>query len=880
MKNIKVKHYELGVGNVIADMGETIVIRFQDGNIIECEKSDIDEVSSLETKIASNVWDNPLKTINKVQAEAIDSTNNTWGVFTGSKIELLPHQLWVCKQVNSESPTRWLVADDVGLGKTIEAGLILTPLIANKKIKRLLIITPASLVDQWRARMDEMFDIRMKKFISEIDDKIFWKGDNQIIASLHTLRGNQARIDMIIKSGVWDMVLVDEAHHLNADATTGTTLGYNLIKKLTDAETVRSMIFFTGTPHRGKNFGFLALLKLLKPNEFDPRQPLEEQIHHLKNVMIRNNKYNVTDLLGNRLFQRPIVKSATYEYSENEKRFYDMLSAFIVNGQAYAGTLGAQRGAAVMLVLIAMQKLASSSVAAIRSAIRNRILKLKKSQKKLEENVSTDLIDKYTNAEINLDGDNLATMEETIPAQMIRLMKNEVENLDNLYNVALEITEETKITTIMKTIESTFQNKPVLFFTEYKATQSLMLTALMKKYGKDSVTFINGDEKLYNVQMPDGKVMDIRMSRKEAAYKFNKGKVRFLIATEAAGEGIDLQERCHSMIHIDLPWNPMRLHQRVGRLNRYGQKHQVTVLNFRNPATVESRIWDKLLNKLENISIAFDNVMTDPEDIQQLVLGMTSPKMFRDLFSTAHKIKKENVGTWFDKKTATFGGDDIATVVKSMVGNVSKFDFKQISKLLPKVKLSDLQPFFELSLQVNGRRPEKNGKFISFKTPDAWLTSIAIRRKYENMTFQRIENKEQILGIGNQVINTAIQTAKSYEGIITAIPAEFLPESIALYRIQDRVTLNNVKPSIVIGVTESGKILFDWSILKQINKIPFTKEKLKKIPDISEGDKEKTRAILKFTNQCLETHIKTMDLSFKVPDSELITFIYRKDTGL
>ncbi|WP_317110691.1 C-terminal helicase domain-containing protein [Chroococcidiopsis sp. SAG 2025] len=120
----------------------------------------------------------------------------------------------------------------------------------------------------------------------------------------------------------------------------------------------------------------------------------------------------------------------------------------------------------------------------------------------------------------------------------------------------------------------------------------------------------------------------MKEKRETAAEKFNRGEVRFLISTEAGGEGIDLQENCYSLIHVDLPWNPMRLHQRVGRLNRYGQKQQVEVITLRNPQTVETLIWDKLNRKINNIMQSLQQVMDEPEDLLQLVLVITSPNLF------------------------------------------------------------------------------------------------------------------------------------------------------------------------------------------------------------------------------------------------------------
>src|SRR5262249_36590495 len=150
-------------------------------------------------------------------------------------------------------------------------------------------------------------------------------------------RGDRQR--RLVEAEPWDMVVVDEAHHLNADEDAGPTLGYKLIEKLAEANRIGSMVFFTGTPHRGKNYGFLALLRLLRPDLFDPRKPVEQQLPLLSGVMIRNNKHEVTDLAGRRLFQQPIVRSETYAYTLEEDRFYRTLTEFILTGKAYARTL-------------------------------------------------------------------------------------------------------------------------------------------------------------------------------------------------------------------------------------------------------------------------------------------------------------------------------------------------------------------------------------------------------------------------------------------------------------------------------------------------------------------------------------------------------------
>ncbi|MCH7630117.1 MAG: DEAD/DEAH box helicase family protein, partial [Proteobacteria bacterium] len=274
-----------------------------------------------------------------------------------------------------------------GLGKTIEAGLILLPLLSSGRVKRLLILCPASLVDQWQSRLLDMFDIRLNKYITELDTEKsdYWNGHDQVVASLQTLRADQgSRQNRLLAAEPWDMIMVDEAHHLNADEKTGPTLGYQFVSKLMDAHKAESVVFFTGTPHRGKDFGFWSLMNLLRPDLFSPDHSSFVQLESLRKAMIRNNKQNVTDLKGDRLFEKPTVSSNTYQYTPEEAYFYEKLTNFISTGKAYASGLRAADGRLANLVLTTMQKLASSSVAAIRHALRNRLERIVKARREKE----------------------------------------------------------------------------------------------------------------------------------------------------------------------------------------------------------------------------------------------------------------------------------------------------------------------------------------------------------------------------------------------------------------------------------------------------------------------------------------------------------------
>ena len=339
------------------------------------------------------------------------------------------------------------------------------------------------------------------------------------------------------------------------------------------------------------------------------------------------------------------------------------------------------------------------------------------------------------------------------------LMKDEIRHLEQLLVAAAAVSQETKIKQLVEAgvLDNQFIDQPVLFFTEYKATQALVISALQKRYGDGCVTFINGDEELDGVVLSSGEVVKLREPRTEAAARFNSGKVRFLVSTEAGGEGIDLQERCHILIHVDLPWNPMRLHQRVGRLNRYGQKYPVEVVTLRNPDTVESLIWDKLNEKLKRIMFALGNVMEEPEDLLQLVLGMTGTSVFDELFTAGARISREQLTDWFDSKAGTFGGQAAIDAVKALVGHAAKFDYQGLGDI-PKADLPALSSFFENALRKNGRKPMwKDGGALSFVTPEAWLVDRGVKRKYDGLVFSRSRLEVDVIGVGHRAFDQALR---------------------------------------------------------------------------------------------------------------------------
>ena len=789
-------HKDFGRGKVEALLSnEQAIVRFdsdlQNGKFIALK--DLSTVDSFAEQLLAPI-DNEAekKALVHIQGEAVKFINNSWGLFSCSSIDLLPHQLWVCKQVLSRWPTGYVIADDVGLGKTIEAGLIMTSLVGSQKAHRILILAPAKLVGQWQERMKSMFNLRFFAYSSGLEktNPDFWSSATFVVASASTLQAdNNGRFDHLLEASPWDLVVVDEAHHMNAEEEGNRTLQFKFFEMLQKNGKVVSTLLFTGTPHRGKNYGFWSLMSLVAPDVFGPEEDEAEQYSKLKDYFIRNNKQNVVDMKGKKLFTKMTQHPYTFTYSPEEKEFYDAMTAFISAGYMYAKTLG-NAGSAVGLLLTCLQKIASSSIAAISSALRNRKETLEK-----RTDAYKNFMSKYGEDEQE------DTAEESVGqlivqdlAEPLKLMEGEIDHIDLLLEKASKVTSETRINRIIEIIKEKYPNDQVLLFTEYKRTQALMMSELMKVWGDKCVTIINGDESLKNVRYPDGHFGDIAVSRTAACEKFNNGETRFLISTEAAGEGIDLQKNCHVLIHIDLPWNPMRLHQRVGRVHRLGQTHDVEVVSVRNPENIESKIWGYLEEKIDQIQKMLSESMEDPDDMMQIVLGMQSSQFFTEVMEkTDFDDAKQSVDSWFDKTTGRFGGESAVSTAQKLGLSANKFNLSGLDDI-PKIDLPDLVSFMKRALDVRGKRLmyDEDCDTYKFNLPSEWK-AVGLRNVVENAIFRRQlksgETQQNIIGVGTKVVSQALNDVAQFKNAVVHISGD---NSYFAYSVIESLSADNV----------------------------------------------------------------------------------------
>ncbi|MCK5792727.1 MAG: DEAD/DEAH box helicase, partial [Ketobacter sp.] len=298
---------------------------------------------------------------------------------TSAKIDLLPHQVVLTHQVAMASPRRFLIADEVGLGKTIEAALILRELASRGELNRALMVVPAGLVNNWHRELNEVFNLNFEVFgregdVSDRRTNAFAK-HNLLIASIDTLK-RKARVKKLMDAPRWDLVVFDEAQHLTAYKSGGKTKkteNYKLAEVLRDHS--RDLILLSATPHQGDHFRFWKLIQLLDPTLFKNEQEMVEERHRLNPYVFRRTKADACRADGSTLFARRWVHTEASVMSDYERRFYQALNEYLADGFALAKKQGG-KGRALGFVMTIFQKIAASSFAAVRSTLLRRQLAL------------------------------------------------------------------------------------------------------------------------------------------------------------------------------------------------------------------------------------------------------------------------------------------------------------------------------------------------------------------------------------------------------------------------------------------------------------------------------------------------------------------------
>jgi superfamily II DNA or RNA helicase len=540
----------------------------------------------------------------KSLAYALELWNENTGSLSNLDIDPLPHQIHLVHHILASGNLNWLIADDVGLGKTIETGMLMAALKQRGNLRRVLLITPAGLTKQWQEELHYKFKLDKFQIYGEdfvINETRHWKMYDHVIGSIDRLK-DETHLESLLKAEPWDLIVFDEGHRLTRrqygqkyEASQRFALAAGL-RKTTDA-----MLLLSATPHQGMQDKFTALLELLHPERKDELMTLALNPEILRDMVFRNHKADVTDAEGKFIFRGKTTKAMRVAASAEAQAFDKTLQDYLKQGYA-AGKARGIKGNTIGFVMTVYRKLAASSVAAIQSALERR-----------KERLKGEFAQGYSIRDLDeKDQRYSGEWEEQLATDAKEFFDGEMSLLDELLAEAVKLrANDGKIQLFLKELVETIlaedPKQKILIFTEYRNTQSYLKEALQQRFGDHCVELINGS-------MP-------HQERQKAINNF-EDQAQFLISTEAGGEGINLQRQCHLMVNYDLPWNPMRLVQRIGRLYRYGQEERVVVFNIHSPGTVDEQIMSMMYTRIDQV-VADLCVMGDEfnEKLQDDILG-------------------------------------------------------------------------------------------------------------------------------------------------------------------------------------------------------------------------------------------------------------------
>ena len=614
-------HRDKGYGTIIGFSGfdnELVDVIYETGQKIVCRLEDLEEVKDVITSFINGRFSSPHAFVCRFLSVLLQGrlTEKSLVSSVNYKIQPLPHQLLAVDFVMNRFRPRCLIADEVGLGKTIEAILVFQEYKLRGMAKRTLIVVPSGLVLQWHeelvSKFNEHFVIYNTEYVKTLkqsfgEDTNVWKLNDKIIVSMDTIKPGKIPADLLsdneVKKRQWhnknmfedvlragfDIVIIDEAHKLSKKNDRAESLRFKLGRQL--SRVVPVFILLSATPHQGDEDLFFHLLQLVDPVLFSDRKMLTPEL--VKEVCVRNKKRAVVDFDGKRIFKHRLTSFCNITRTSDENReellLYDLVTEYV--SDCYNIAVRKNNQFLVMLVML-FQRIASSSSFAIEKSMKRRksfleSLKQKQNGSKDAENEKTDVV-------IIDDKEADALFTHAFSGSLTDI-EHEIDMVDRCIEAAEKITsvfKDKKLKTLIDLIEKLKikENDPdlkLIIFTEFRPTQDGIIRFL-EKFGYECA-FINGSLS--------------REAKNEQVALFREKK-QILVSTDAGGEGINLQF-CHCIVNFDLPWNPSRLEQRIGRIDRIGQQHNCLVFNFRLTDTIEDRVREILETKLDLIKEQF-----------------------------------------------------------------------------------------------------------------------------------------------------------------------------------------------------------------------------------------------------------------------------------
>lgn len=658
-----------------------------------------------------------------------------------SKVDPLPHQIEAVYGYILKLPRiRFLIADDPGAGKTIMAGLIIKELKLRQLVKRILIVIPGHLKDQWKRELAERFEETFEVIDRWRMDSLYrgnvWLKENHIITSI-----DFAKMDDVLPSiaaAQFDLIIVDEAHKMSAyryGEKTEKTSRYRLGEVLSGI--TNHLLFLTATPHKGDPENFRLFLDLLEPGFFASNEMVQESIRNKDNpLFIRRVKEDLKDFEGKPLFLPRNVKTKTFNLgadSPDEKTLYNELSRYVNTQYNKVLTKDKKRNIAFALVIL-QRRLASSTYALLKSLERRKkrleeLLKGALEKGKMPEDIfDYDVIEDMTEQERWKEEEIWETLSV---AENREELEKEIKTIEGLIALALNIIQsesEIKLKELRESLKelskkySEKKDRKILIFTESRDTLDY-LEKKIREWGFSTNTIHGG----------------MKLEDRINAEAIFKNETEIMVATEAAGEGINLQF-CNLMINYDIPWNPNRLEQRMGRIHRYGQQREVYVFNLVAEDTREGRVLNRLFQKLDEIRKAMgtDKVF---DVLSEVLYNKNLSQLLMEAAANARNIDD------ILKDIEITVDEDYISKVKENLGETLAtryIDYTRIKEMAQQAREYRLIPeytesyFKKAFIKAGGKFRERKDKFLGIDS-----ISFDIRKIAEQDTFMK--NYGQIL---------------------------------------------------------------------------------------------------------------------------------------
>lgn len=619
-----------------------------------------------------------ITTLSKIKNEMSD------GLLTpiSSGIIPLPHQLHALKKALRTNQVRYILADEVGLGKTIEAGMIIEELKARGLIKRVLVVCPTGLVTQWSIEMREKFHEHFQVILPSDYDTIrrltnskdVYGTFDYVISPMDSVKPierhvgwsdekvnayNQERIYSIINSG-WDLIIIDEAHKIAGSSS--EVARYKLGQFLSEASPY--LLLLSATPHNGKTEPFLRLIRLLERDAFpNADSVVREQVEPF---LIRTEKRDAIDNQGERLFKDRVTHLVSLQWDERhslQQELYEQVSEYVA--KTYNKALrNKKKNMCLIFLLIIMQRMVTSSTAAIQESLKRRLDVLVNQQTKAG-NLTLEELD-----EINIE-DNVEDALEAISVNP----SEEIEELQRIIATARQAmfqypdVKVEKLVELIDSLRSEDSNQKIIVFTEFVETVKYVKEHL-EKHGY-SVTTLDGSMSIDE--------------RNEAIREFRENADVF-ISTDAGGEGLNLQF-ANILVNYDMPWNPMRVEQRCGRVDRIGQEKNVHIYNFILEGTVEKRVREVIEEKLSVImeemgidkySDVLDSEVAEYDFTDVYIKSIEKPYNIEKNLSSVTMEMKDQIKNVKSYKDVLFEDKDLS----GLVGMESDFDINEALRMM------------------------------------------------------------------------------------------------------------------------------------------------------------------------------------------------------